>query len=253
MLVCGSMKDIIGSVPFKEQAHVVLICYACNNSFRTNIRILKLHCKTNIVHWCFGLVYQYHLFRFETCNLIYHFKANRTCSSCYHYHLISQLSANFLHVHLNLLSWQQVFNLHFSEMFGTILALAVPLFGRRHHKYLNSCINQSSYQILTSSEIIYLVSRDNQHGGIGILHVLNKVRTVLSHLYSQKIFRIQISSWRNKSHQGILLWSLVLNALCDRHSTGANSINKSVLSVVVFSQNVKHSFYKQPLKPHQQG
>lgn len=149
--------------------------------------MLLCHVEAHVVHRGLGLIDKHEVGGTERCHLACNLRADaarrtRDEHAATGYHL-----ADGFHIHLNLLSWQEVFYVHGAQLVLCKVRLAVPFLGQRHHHYLYSCGDKGVDEGGAVGELFCLERRHEQHSHVLRLHRLHDAVLVLIHTESQKV------------------------------------------------------------------
>ena len=205
MLVSSSMEYVFRTMVFEYLLHESLVGDASDYSFVLDISKLASHCQAYRVHRSLSLVDKGEFGRLVYSHLTHHFRTDRTGSTGYEHALAPKHSANGIHIHLNLLTRQQVFDFYLMQMIVCQVGFAVPLFSCRHHHDLDASLYKLINHGLIFAESLRLQRRHEQHLDMLISHQLSNALLVYEYLLAEYISLTHIIAIADECLKHILL------------------------------------------------
>ena len=95
--------------------HTGSIGDAGNDGLAWDIRIVLVHEESNIVHRGLCLIYQNQTGWMVNGNLLHHLGTDTSCCTCNENGATIEELADGIHIYLNLISWQEVFDIHLTH------------------------------------------------------------------------------------------------------------------------------------------
>ena len=154
VLIRCCMEHIVRPVFRENLLHTFLVCDTCHDGLSCNIRMFFSHFQTNIMHRSLSLIHQYQFGRFKFSHLSNHLTSDRPSSTCNEDILSMQQISYHLHIHLNLVSWQQILNVHLMQSVELQMRTFIPRLSRREHHDFYSSTYQSIYQSIILTEAV---------------------------------------------------------------------------------------------------
>ena len=162
MLVCGRVEDIVGTVFVEYTFHHAHICDVRHNSFRSNLRPVVAHHEPDVMHRRLGLVDEYKVRRIVSRHLADDLGAYRARRTGDHHHLPLQQVGRSLHVHLDLLTGQQILHIHRMQFTCVEVGLPVPFPGLRDDQDFYTVLDEGVDQRLAVAQTVHQQRRDYQ-------------------------------------------------------------------------------------------
>ena len=186
------------------------------------------------MHRRFSLIDEYESSWFELSHLTSHFRSDRTGSSGNHNDLIVKHLPDGIHIHFDLISRQQVFDIHVFEVLMEEVGLAIPLYFRGQHFDFHTFLDEPIHEFCLLAEMFALERADNQHSDMHIcdslkqLVVISKDTQSEEHLRRSLKMRIIIGS--NKSSEVIHHRVLAADGLGETDASIFNTIDERTLA-----------------------
>ena len=157
------------------------------------------------MHRRFCLVYEDHGRRIVDSNLPNHFRTDGTCCSGYKNYFILEQFANSRHIYIDFVARKKVFNIHVLQAGVRQVCDSIPLFGKGHHHYADSCREELVYHLVVLAEFLRLHRRNQQSTNSHFPHQTRYTGTVHIHPLAKKGRILHLFAIRNEGLQTICL------------------------------------------------
>ena len=140
VFVCCCVEYVFRFVGREDALHVFFVGDAGDDGPVADVSEIVGHHHADVVHRCLRLVNEGHFGRVEFGYLTDHFGTDGSCRSGYEDTFSCQEFADGVHVHFDFLAWQEVFDVHRTEILvREVFFLSVPFLAVVHHHDGDSC------------------------------------------------------------------------------------------------------------------
>lgn len=252
MLIRCRMEHIVRTVLRKDTLHVRLVCNTRHNRPVLDLRKLLRHHQPDVMHRRLRLVNQHHLRRFEARHLTHHLTTDTARSTRNQDLLAFQQHPDGIHIHLNLVTRQQVLNLHLVQMARRQVRLPVPRLRRRHHHDVDTCRDELIHHRRILPEQLTLQRRHQQRIHAQHLHLRRNARTIEIHLLPHQHGILHLLPVTDECFQTILLRLRSKQTVRQRDTPRLCTVDSHRRSLI-HAETVEQTLHKYPFHPHQEG
>ena len=245
MLVSGSMEHVLGPELVEDGVHARLTADGGDHRVRIDIGILLGHHQPDVVLRRLRLVYQHHRCRLTSGNLTDHLGADGACRTRDEDTTAAEHLTHRLHVDLDLLTWQQVFNrnllqldfaiLRFVFIIGRppVLHVAVHLDSILRHENLHAHTDEQILQILVLSEVVRSIRRHKHGSDVIVFDHLAQVVFHREHFLTHELIVTQTAVVGDETLQDEATGRLCTDALCQSDATTLCAIDQHTKRTIV--------------------
>lgn len=252
VLVGGSMEDVVGTELGEDLLHVVLVGNAADNGVTRYVGELTCHHKADVVHGGLCLVDEYHGRGTVEGNLAHHLGTYGAGGAGDEDDLAVEQLANGVHVDLNLVTWQEVFNVNLLKLDMREFAVAVPLFGCWHHHDAYSCGKELVDHLVVLAEEGALEGGDKEGLDAKVLHTCGDAFMVEVNLSAKEGGILHLLPIRDEGLQTVFLFLDGGEALGKGDASCLGAVD-GYRDSIVGMEIVIHPLYDNTFHPHEHG
>ena len=247
------MEHVVWTIFLKHLVHSPLSANTGHNNLSFDVGKILRHHQTNVMLWCFRLIYQNHTCWLIDSNLAHHLRANGSCRTCNQHLLSFQQFSNTLHVHLYFFSWQQVFHRHLLQLDIRqiyVCIIFVPFLSTLNHEDFHASANQYVLQLYIVTKLSLTEWRYQNSLNTLTLNNAFQVITKVIHLLAHQGGMLQFRIMRDKSFKDKALRTYRVDILGQPYSTRHSTINEYSQRTLVRCRYIVNGLCHHTCNPH---
>ena len=216
---------------------------------------LVLHHQSDIMLRRLSSIHQHQFRGLIDGNLAHHLTTNTTGRASNHDAFACQLFTHRFHVHLNLITWQQVLNTNLAQLWCRRhnIARGFHLFLLLRDIQTDTSVNQFLLEVLLLTECVHALRRHDDSLNLLLLQDVNQVFINIIHLLTHHDVSIHLLVDGGKTLQVEAHRLLAADMLANGDSVTQHTKDKRALSSLVGKQQVVQTLHGNTLNPDDDG